>query len=115
MLRLFDQLAAVHADGQQEPHAWLLSPRAGPVEVRVGAAHVRPHGAPGGDALVVAVLDFPALDGPREVPADRADLRLAEVAVAFGIGACQLWLERLLAGMGELDYVGLAGKVKQQG
>ena len=79
----------------------------------MGAAHVRPYHAARGNAFIAAMLDFPLLDSVRERSSHGLDGRLGEVAVAFGIGARDLGLERLLAGMDDAHKIRLAAEVKQ--
>ena len=61
------------------------------------------------------MLHFPPLDGVCECFAHGLDGWLDEVAVAFGIRACNFGLEWLLAGMNDARQIGLATEVQQQG
>ena len=81
----------------------------------MGAAHVRPYAAAGGNAFIAAMLDFPLLDSVCERFAHGLDGRLGEIAIAFGVGACDFGLEWLLAGMDDPHQIGLAAEVQQHG
>jgi len=61
------------------------------------------------------MLDFPLLDSVCERFAHGLDGRLGEIAVAFGVGACDFGLEWLLAGMDDPHQIGLAAEVQQHG
>ena len=79
----------------------------------MGAAHVRPYRAASDNAFIVAMLDFPLLDSAGECFTHGLDSGLGEIALAFGVGACDFGLERLLAGMNDPHEIGLAAEVQQ--
>ena len=65
--------------------------------------------------FIAAMLDFPLLDSLCERFAHGLDGRLGEIAVAFGAGARNFGLERLLAGMKDPHEFGFATEVQQHG
>ena len=64
----------------------------------MGAPHMGPYGAAGGNAFIAAVLDFPLLDSVCERFAHGLDGRLGKVAVAFWVGACDFALSSFSPG-----------------
>ena len=81
--RLFHQLGAAYTDRQQEPNSRLLPPFAGPVQMRMSPAHVRPNGPPALHARIASMLDFPTLDEPCEGLANGEGRSRAQVPIAL--------------------------------
>jgi hypothetical protein len=111
----FDDAPSPNAYRQKKSHARLFAALPGPVQMRMGTAHVRPHSAACVDALIASMLDFPALDGSCEGLAGGLDGRFSQIPVTLRVGACDFSLEWLLTGMDDAHQVGLACEVKQKG
>jgi hypothetical protein len=79
--------------------------------MRMSPPEVRAHRSAGLVAGVVAMLDFPALDRPREFLADRIARRFVQVLEPLRIAPAERFLDGLRARMDDAYDVGLTPEV----